>query len=76
MNKEEITKEDILNVTGSVFDTMLDYVENSNNEIEQLQARIDKAILYIETVTDIVQLDYKEKYYHDLLEILKGEENE
>lgn len=37
MNKEEITKEDILNVTGSVFDTMLDYVDNSNKELEELQ---------------------------------------
>lgn len=37
MNKEEITKEDILNVTGNVFDTMLDYVDNSNKELEQLQ---------------------------------------
>ena len=36
MNKEEITKEDILNVTGSMFDTMFDYVENSDKEIEQL----------------------------------------
>lgn len=37
MNKKEITKEDILNVTGSVFDTMLDYVDNSNKELEELQ---------------------------------------
>lgn len=37
MNKEKITKEDILNVTGSVFDTMLDYVDNSNKELEELQ---------------------------------------
>lgn len=37
MNKEEITKEDILNVTGSMFDTMFDYVDNSNKELEQLQ---------------------------------------
>ena len=37
MNKEEITKEDILNVTGSMFDTMFDYVDNSNKELKQLQ---------------------------------------
>lgn len=37
MNKEELTKEDVLNVTGSMFDTMLDYVDNSNKELEQLQ---------------------------------------
>ena len=55
MNKEEITKEDILNITGSMFDTMLDYVDNSNNELEQLQQQnqkykevIDKAIKELE----------------------------
>ena len=35
--EEEITKGDILNITGSMFDIMLDYVDNSNNELEQLQ---------------------------------------
>ena len=51
MNKEELTKEDVLNVTGSMFDTMLDYVDNSDKELEQLQQQnqkykevIDKAI--------------------------------
>ena len=34
---KEISKEDILNVTGSMFDTFLDYVDNSNNELEQLK---------------------------------------
>ena len=42
MNKEEITKGDILNITGSMFDTMLDYVDNSNNELEQLQQQNQK----------------------------------
>ena len=37
MSKEELTVEDVLNVTGSMFSTMLDYAENSNNELEQLQ---------------------------------------
>lgn len=37
MNKEEITTEDVLNVTGSIFETMLDYVDNSSKDIEQLQ---------------------------------------
>ena len=44
MNKEEITKEDILNVTGSVFDTMLDYVDNSNKELEECINNIKKDI--------------------------------
>lgn len=34
---EDLAKEDILNLTGSIFDTFLDYVDNSNNELEDLQ---------------------------------------
>ncbi len=37
MSEEKITKQDILNVTGSMFDTMLDFVDNSHKEIESLQ---------------------------------------
>lgn len=37
MNKEEIKTEDILNSVGDMFDVFLDYVDNSNNELEQLQ---------------------------------------
>lgn len=47
MNMEEITKEDILNVTGSMFDTMLDYVDNSNNELEKLQQALNEIEKYI-----------------------------
>lgn len=53
MNKEELTKEDILNVTGSMFDTMLDYVDNSNKEINELKR--DKNIMqnYLELIINI-----------------------
>lgn len=78
---EEISKEDILNVTGSMFDTFLDYVDNSNNELEQLEQennqlkdRINKALAY---------LGSKEMYDDDfdtesdkLSNLLKGENNE
>ena len=37
MNDERITTGDVLNVTGSIFETMLDYVGNSSKDIEQLQ---------------------------------------
>lgn len=36
MNKE-LSKEDILNVTGSVLDTMLDFTDNYHKEIESLE---------------------------------------
>lgn len=37
ISNEEITKEDALNITSNIFDTFLDYVGNSNEELEQLQ---------------------------------------
>lgn len=34
---EDLQKEDILNVTGRILGTMLDYADNSNKELEQLR---------------------------------------
>lgn len=84
MNKEEITKEDILNVTGSMFDTMLDYVDNSNKEIEQLEqenkqlkARIDKAIEYLKDNSMCPDdIEVWGQVETDIYKILKGEDNE
>lgn len=107
MNKEELTKEDILNVTGSIFETMLDYADNSNKEIEQLQQEnkqlkdeikayqdmyfdkiviINKAIEYIENnsyyynadgeIMFVIEEENEENFCKDVLEILKGEDNE
>ena len=60
MNKEELTKEDVLNVTGSMFDTMLDYVDNSNKELEQLQQQNQK---YKEVIDKAIKcIDYSTKY--------------
>lgn len=50
--EEEITKEDILNITGSMFDTMLNYVDNSNNELEQLQQENKKYKEVIDKLKD------------------------
>lgn len=58
--EEEITKGDILNITGSMFDTMLDYVDNSNNELEQLQQQNQK---YKEVIDKAIKcIDYNTKY--------------
>lgn len=87
MNKEEITKEDILNITGSMFDTMLDYVDNSNNELEQLQQEnkkykevIDKANKLLKEKVKVIPFDENgegggleltDYDIQDLLDILK-----
>lgn len=74
---EEVTKEDILNITGSMFDTMLDYADNSHNEIEALKKEKENLIKYLEDkikepVSYNLLYDGKQQAYQDILERVKS----
>jgi len=75
--------EDLLNVMGRFSEVSLDCIEKQNEEIEQLQQRITRAIEYIKTnyvydedKNEFYNADYFQDDLFDLLEILKGDNKE
>lgn len=70
MNKEKLYK----HIETMNKQQLIDLCKATTNIIDDLQQRIDKAIEYIETLKTY---PFLEKYYiKDLLDMLRGEDNE